>query len=175
MNEQFIISTMNYANICLRTISINDQNNLREWKNKNRKCFFFQDIISESTQLEWFQKYLKRTQDYIFVVEVNNCKVGCMGVRLLDDGWDIYNIILGDLNFSGKGFMSHAFQMLCCFALKQHSCAIRAKVLCNNPALAWYKKNAFHIVADHREYVEIELDQSIFELCPITISHFTGD
>jgi RimJ/RimL family protein N-acetyltransferase len=140
----------------LRTIRQSDQCELRAWKNQNRKSFFFKELISESTQQEWFEKYLIRDGDYMFVVRVEGYSVGCMGIRLQEDTWDVYNVILGDLRFSKRGYMRQALQMMCSWAAELRPMRISAKVLKDNPAIEWYCRNGFKVVSIHSDHVEIE-------------------
>lgn len=142
----------------LRTIRKSDQSKLRTWKNQNRAYFFFKELISESAQQEWFGRYLTRDDDYMFVVWAENCDIGCMGIRLLEDTWDVYNVILGDMKFSRRGYMRQGLQMLCHWAVELHPMRISAKVLKDNPAIHWYCRSGFKIVATHFDYLEIELD-----------------
>ncbi len=52
----------------LRSIDYDDIEFIRKIKNHNRKSFFYQEIISKEQQIQWFNKYLEREKDWIFVV-----------------------------------------------------------------------------------------------------------
>ena len=108
--------------------------------------FFHQKDILEGEQIEWYRSYLQRPNDQMFIVNVNEKKIGCMGIRAVDNHWDVYNIILGDRRYSKQGFMSKAFQLMLIGALDQNIKPIRLTVLKQNPAITWYKKNKFNIV-----------------------------
>ncbi len=142
----------------LRAIQASDQFKLRDWKNRNRQFFFFKELISESAQQEWFGRYLTRDDDYMFVVRAEECSIGCMGIRMLEDTWDVYNVILGELRFARKGYMRRALQAMCRWAAELRPMRISAKVLKDNPAINWYCRNGFRIVSSHVDYVEIEWD-----------------
>lgn len=142
----------------LRTIREDDQPQLRNWKNQNRQFFFFKGIISEFAQQEWFAAYLTRDDDYMFIVRTEGCSIGCMGIRRLEDTWDVYNVILGEQSFSGRGYMGQALQTMCSWAAELRPMRISAKVLKDNPAINWYCRNGFKVVATHDDHVEIELD-----------------
>jgi RimJ/RimL family protein N-acetyltransferase len=132
----------------LRTAVENDIENLRIWKNMNKDFFFYKKEITESQQKEWFNQYLSRSDDYIFIVELNNqFPIGCMGIRKLENEWDAYNIILGESEFGGKGYMSIAFKKMLDFASNCESLPITLKVLKENPAVTWYEKNGFKKIA----------------------------
>ncbi|MBL0274392.1 MAG: hypothetical protein IPQ06_15305 [Chitinophagaceae bacterium] len=54
--------------------------------------------------------------------------------------------------------MSDAFRMMLAFAASLFAdLPIRVKVLCNNPAVGWYQKNHFSIVAVVKDYNLMEL------------------
>jgi len=168
VNGHLSIVSYLYSAVLLRTIGARDQTNLRAWKNENRQFFFYKEIISETAQQEWFRKYQTREHDYMFIVLANGLEIGCMGVRMLEATWDVYNVILGNTQFAKKGFMGQAFQLMCSFAITVSPMRISAQVLNSNPALSWYTHNAFQIVVNRTDHVEIELDQSRFVPCPIT-------
>lgn len=147
--------------VALRTIQESDQADLRTWKNLNRQYFFFKELISESMQQEWFGKYLARDDDYMFIVQAGSCSIGCVGIRALDDMWDVYNVILGDPAAARKGYMSQALQAMCKWAIELRPMRVSAKVLKDNPALAWYRRNGFRIVSTHDDYVGIEWDETL--------------
>jgi RimJ/RimL family protein N-acetyltransferase len=147
-----------HAAVELRTIRESDQPQLRAWTNQNRQYFFFKELISEFAQQEWFGKYLTRDDDYMFIVRAEGCSIGCMGIRVLEDTWDVYNVILGEQRFSGRGYMGQALQTMCSWAAELRPIRISARVLKDNPAINWYCRNGFKVVATHDDHVEIELD-----------------
>jgi len=59
----------------------------------------------------------------------------------------VYNVILGDQRFSGKGLMSRAMDEILQKVLKNRNAPVRLEVLIENPALEWYLKRGFEIVA----------------------------
>lgn len=161
MNKRFSLACECCPNVVLRTIQVSDQENLREWKNENRKSFFYQEIIRPDDQKKWFSGYLAREQDYMFIVEVNDTGIGCMGIRLLSIGWDIYNVILGSQAYRGKGHMGRALQMMCNYALSLQPGRVTAKVINSNPALNWYLQNGFYVASVKQDHSEIDLNQDL--------------
>ncbi len=136
----------------LRTINYQDLDSLRTWKNEQREYFFFKDLISQEQQRKWYLSYQERPEDHMFVVVVNDVSIGCMGIRLLDGNWDVYNVILGLKNYGGKGLMSNAFQAMLQFADSRHPNQITLQVIKENPAIVWYQKNGFKIISEHPAY-----------------------
>jgi RimJ/RimL family protein N-acetyltransferase len=155
----------------LRSISDRDQEYLRDWKNANRHSFFHTSLISPEQQLTWFRGYLERSDDYMFMVTDGEVRVGCMGIRIVDGAWDIYNVILGDARFKGRGLMSDGLQLLCSYALKQQPVPIGIKVLKANPALGWYLRNGFGVVGDHAEHVCLAPAPPGLAVIPVEVTH----
>lgn len=136
----------------IRSANIEDLANLRKWKNAHREYFFFKGEISEDKQAEWFIAYKNRPEDYMFIVLVNQIPIGCMGIRLVGEVWDVYNVILGLEEYGGKGYMSCAFHEMLNFANGCLQIPITLQVLKNNPAIMWYRKNGFNITSEESEY-----------------------
>jgi RimJ/RimL family protein N-acetyltransferase len=138
--------------IILRTANKEDLNNLRKWKNEHRDFFFFKGIITPEQQREWFRNYQSSPENYMFIVTEGGKAFGCMGIRLIDSAWDVYNVILGSPKHGGKGLMSKAFQAMLRFALLRHPLPITIQVLKHNPAMAWYQKNGFVITSEQPDH-----------------------
>lgn len=162
MNNNVILTSPE-LDISLRTITADDLENLRVWKNTNRFAFFYQEIITPNQQREWFAKYLARTHDYMFIVEYIGQAIGCMGFRILEQYADIYNVIRA--RAEGKGVMSQALRLLCSFIATDFTRDIRARVLLANPARTWYQKNGFTEIALYDTYVEVQLAWTHFRPC----------
>ena len=103
--------------ISIMQINKSHLSKLRLWKNQNKNYFFHKDLITQENQTEWYKLFKRRKNDYMFVIINNNSLVGCMGIRLINDEWDVYNVILGNLKYSKKGIMSIAFFKMIEFAL----------------------------------------------------------
>lgn len=140
----------------LRSIGPGDLEDLRRWKNDNRQAFFFKDVITPEGQKKWFEGYVERPQDFMFVVEAEGMKVGCMGFRIIDGAADCYNII-GAPQGRGKGYLGAAMEAMCAHIAGKHTRKISCKVLKTNPAVKWYEKRGFKIAADKGDHWQMEL------------------
>ena len=140
---------MKEINLCL--INVSDLSNLRQWKNDNREAFFYKDEISPEQQYEWFCAYQERHDDYMFIVLVNDIGIGCIGARLIDNEWDIYNVILHH-KYRRKGLMSKALKELIYVVHLYKLIPITVKVLKNNSTVNWYKKNEFVITSKQSDH-----------------------
>jgi RimJ/RimL family protein N-acetyltransferase len=166
LKEHFTLTCL-ALDVALRAIIAADLENLREWKNAHRFAFFYQAMITPEQQGKWFQDYLERATDYMFVVQRGSEPIGSMGFRLLDQRADIYNVIRGRRERGGKGLMSQALRLLCSFIAADFTRDIGAQVLLSNPARAWYRRNAFRETEFFDTYVQVQLDWSQFQLCAV--------
>jgi len=157
-----IISQEN--NLVLESISIKDIELLRRWKNKNRRYFFHKEIIKKSGQKRWYDKYFQLKNDYIFMVLYKGLRIGCIGYREICSIIDIYNVILGRMEYGKKGLMGKALLLLCSYLMDNINDVITAKVLKNNPAIKWYKKNNFIIKEKEEDYLLLQLDINNFRI-----------
>lgn len=139
-------------NLLMRTVCVDDLEHLRKFKNANRKYFFHKDEILSVQQHEWFRAYANRDNDYMFVILDGENQIGCMGIRLIEGVWDVYNIILGDQQYSKCGIMGTCYQEMLSFSQSLIMSPIVLKVLKINPAVTWYKKQGFEIVSDAEDY-----------------------
>lgn len=140
----------------LRSIGTDDLENLRGWKNAHRDAFFFKEIITPEGQRKWYQGYLERPDDFMFVICHVGQAIGCIGFRSLGDKIDIYNVIMGTPAMAGKGYMSIALQLMLDEAARRYpDTPLTLMVLKSNPALNWYKKNGFLVSAEHDAYLDL--------------------
>ncbi|MDD5676909.1 MAG: GNAT family N-acetyltransferase [Kiritimatiellae bacterium] len=146
----------------MRTIGADDIELLRGWKNEHRQFFFYKKIITLEQQQAWYQRWSQEMHDHMFIIEVENRKVGCIGIRLFQDTADVYNVILGDKQFGGKGIMSQALCATVAFSqLLYPVIPVCVRVLQTNPAIAWYERNGFARIAANDEYVTMTCTRAI--------------
>lgn len=131
--------------LSIRTINTSDLTYLRLLKNSHREFFFHKCLISSSQQLAWFKAYQGRPRDYIFILIYKSRRVGCMGVRLVDNCWDVYNVMLGDKRYQGSGIMSRGLAWMITFANTVSPREVWLSVLRSNPAVSWYQRNGFKV------------------------------
>jgi len=139
----------------LQPAQLQDQETLRSWRNAHTQSFFQQDPVTPNGQALWYEAYLNRTEDYLFMVMQAAHAIGCIGLRFRDGEWELYNVLRGISSDSSKGFMSQALAMVVDFALCTRLAPVRVQVLANNPALAWYLSNQFVIVGSDARSVKL--------------------
>lgn len=150
--------------VILQSIRQVDLEDLRQWKNSNRECFFFKDVITREGQERWYKAYLERADDFMFVILAENKPVGCIGFRRIENRIDVYNVILGIPEMGKKGYMGHALSMMCAFARKLYIGSIGLRVLSNNPAIHWYRRNGFVDAGESGDHISMELEGAFREI-----------
>ena len=119
-------------NISVRKVVLEDQETLRTWRNDHSQRFFYREKISPAQQRQWFSHYLTRDEDHLFMVLVKALPTGCIGIRLLDDHWDLYNVIRGVHRLHSRGCMGTALHHVIEFALQRKAIPVQLKVLAKN-------------------------------------------
>jgi RimJ/RimL family protein N-acetyltransferase len=146
----------------MRTIGADDIELLRGWKNEHRQFFFYKEIITGEQQQAWYRRWSQETHDHMFIVEVEKRSVGCIGTRLFQDTADVYNVILGDKQFGGKGIMSEALCATVAFSqLLYPGFPVCVRVLQTNPAIGWYERNGFTRIAANDGFVTMKWTRAI--------------
>lgn len=156
MNENMTITiATEFDFLTLRAASEIDLEYLRQWKNDQREFFFHKDIITPEQQHIWFTKFQARNHDYMFIVDQKGKSIGCMGIRLIDEAWDIYNVILGLPEYGKKGYMGKALQAMLTYSKAVSNFPITLQVLKANPAVTWYQKNGFVVAAEQADHYSL--------------------
>ncbi|MFE0559238.1 GNAT family N-acetyltransferase [Paenibacillus sp. NPDC058910] len=72
--------------ITLRPVGPNDLEKMRRWRNSAsaRSFFLNSEVISEEQQKAWFESYLIRPGDYMFIIQFNNVDVGTVALYHVD-------------------------------------------------------------------------------------------
>ena len=152
--------------VVLRTASRPDLEALRTWKNANRDYFFHRKLITTGQQADWFDAYLDRPDDHMFVIVKASHPVGCIGFRLLEGSVDFYNLIVGDVAARHEGVMTMAFHKLAREASQKYpGLPIAVVVLIANPAVGWYQRRGFSIVEEFADSFRMVLRQDALDSC----------
>jgi len=147
--------------VVVRSIDAQDLELLRVWKNANRFSFFFKDVISPEMQARWYEGYATRPDDFMLMVEQRGERVGCIGFRRIDSGIDVYNIIRGVASPTPDGAMTTALDLVCAEGSRRYpGQPIVLSVLRSNPALQWYFRRGFTVIAEHDEFLELTRDKA---------------
>lgn len=153
LNKHITITPDVHYSIFLQSITEKDLENLRIWKNANNSSFFYKGIISPEQQTSWYQDYLQREFDYMFMVkDINQNSIGCLGFRLINNHIDLYNIIRGNHSTLHTS-MKDAMYIMLNYITKLFIYPVQCDVLKNNPAVSWYKKCGFAILKEFDYYI----------------------
>lgn len=173
------IASGDFPNLVLREITVSDMENLRCWKNNNRKSFFYQEEILPEQQEKWFKGYLDRPYDYMFIVEENvetaseppEHAIGCMGFRVEEGQMiDIYNVIRGEVSRT-QVTMRDAMHMMLRYAADTFTeSRIKCDVLKDNSAVEWYKKCGLAIWEEREYYIMGICKENIPEMLITVVS-----
>jgi len=107
--------------ICLRLLEEKDLPSTLGWRNQDsiRKWFFHSDLVTKSQHLAWYQQYLQRDDDYIFIIEMleqsRRIPVGQIALYHID--WqnrsaEYGRLMIGEPAAQGKGFAQEATKMV---------------------------------------------------------------
>ena len=169
MNRSLTLTSRVEPRVSLRAAAPGDLDDLRAWKNANKAGFFFQGDITPEMQKEWYAGYLARPDDFMFVVERDGAKIGCMGLRAAGGAVDVYNIIAAP-GGAGKGLMTAAMALMCSYAAAEYGRNIGCLVLKKNPAVSYYQRCGFSVVADGGDHHVFKLDWTRLKPAPYDVA-----
>jgi hypothetical protein len=157
----------------LRSITQDDLENLRVWKNRHSERFFFRQQITPQMQRQWYEGFRVRPYDYMFMIEAT-CQsapdpFGCVGFRLLGEVIDLYNLIRGKTIEGQKCTMGQAFDLAMSYALRFEK-PVEGKVLKGNPQIGFFESHKLRRFEEHPDHYLIRLDTEAFIPIPYSVS-----
>ena len=123
LKHKFTISQNGYI---IKSLEIEDIESLRVLRNKyeNRKCFLYNQIITEEEQINWFNNYLKKKDDYMFAIfkeDNQDIFLGAVAIYNFDFNSkkaEFGRIVLDKDIISEKGVGAIITKAICDFAFK---------------------------------------------------------
>lgn len=97
LNKAKVYNTLNYAKQIARVVNLilnplklvpisgNDLDFLRNSRNGMRNNFLNNKLITAESQEKWYRQYLKRDNDYMFILEKDNLRIGAGGIYDIDN------------------------------------------------------------------------------------------
>ena len=165
-----MISPIQKVQIRLRLLKESDLPITLKWRNQDhiRKWFIHPEIISQEQHQTWFEEYLKRDNDYVFIIEeIQNFRKPVGQISLYNINWlgkcaELGRLMIGEPETIGKGLAKKATELLVEFAFKQfHLTEIYLEVFKNNsPAIAIYRKCKFDYFEEYQNLVIMKLFNS---------------
>jgi diamine N-acetyltransferase len=118
------ISSIKKGRIHLRLLEESDLPMTLKWRNQDhiRKWFIHSEVLSIKQHQKWFDEYLKKDNDYLFIIEESmdvNRPVGQISLYNID--WASHcaeygRLIIGEADACGKGIAKEASLMLLNYA-----------------------------------------------------------
>ncbi len=128
------------------------------WRNQDRirKWFIHSTILTQEQHAAWFNRYLRRDDDFVFIIEETRLLKKPIGqISLYQIDWsrkrsELGRFMIGEEDARGKGFANRAVELLIGFAFRQWKLVeIHIDVFRENvAALALYQKCGFEFEAE---------------------------
>lgn len=133
----------------LRLIEEDDLQTTLSWRNRDEARIWFKtsSLLSFEQHRAWYQRYLEKDDDYLFIVQVNGKPVGQASVYGID--WESGSAEIGRFLVApgegGKGYISQACGELVryCFNVFGLSYLFLEVKECNDRAIRAYLRNGF--------------------------------
>lgn len=162
---------MNYENINLRPLEMDDIESLRVWRNNPNNSLYLNDIpyITKEMQREWFERYLNNEDELCFAIEetseLNRIVGSCSLYNFSKDKCSFGKLLIGDNEAHGKKVGLNATKTAVYIALKIMSVK-RVDLFVyadNKAALNVYKQAGFDVIDEKMNNSRIEYTMSIME------------
>lgn len=137
----------------------------RNWRNQDqiRKWFLHSDIIMPEQHQEWFEKYLGRDDDFLFIIEeISEFPKPVGQISLYHIDWqerkaEFGRLLVGEPTARHKGIAKKATAILLDFAFQEWGIReIHLEVLRQNePAMAIYDQLGFLRIAETNDRIEM--------------------
>lgn len=162
-----------FNNIILKPLLLEDIESLRILRNKdeNRKCFLYQEIISQEEQEKWYKKYLEKESDIMFSAylkdDVEN-PIGYVALYDIDENinsCEFGRILVNKEKINEKGIGFQITKCCCDIAFEKLGLKkIHLEVFHDNiPALKTYLKVGFaekrRYLKENKEVIYMELEK----------------
>ncbi|MFZ3080563.1 MAG: GNAT family N-acetyltransferase [Bellilinea sp.] len=157
--------------ICLRLLEEKDLPLTLDWRNQDsiRKWFFHSDLVTKSQHLAWYQQYLQRDDDYIFIIEMleQNRRIPVGQIALYHIDWqnrsaEYGRLMIGEPAAQGQGFAREATKIVLEIGFQTLGLGlIYLEVFENNfAARAVYTTCGFEVQANHNGIVRMQISSN---------------
>lgn len=142
----------------LRPVSKDDMQTLLDWRNKDeiRNGFIQSEKITMADHLKWFERYLNKPGDIMFIIEENsllNKPVGSIALYDIDqdsETAEFGRLMIGEPEAKGKGIAKSATFLLCEFGFRELQLkSVYLEVFSDNfTAFKLYERSGFRKVGE---------------------------
>lgn len=137
-----------YNRVRLEPLKICEIEKMRKLRNENREWFISKGIITPEQQMEWYNNYLKKDNDFMFSVYYRHTDIwiGAIGLyNILDREAEIGRIIVNSKLVNEKGLGLDTTICACKISFSRLNISrIKLEVFSNNlSAINTYKKAGF--------------------------------
>ena len=152
MKKRNILS-LNNGRVRLRLLEHSDLPMTLGWRNKDhiRKWFFNTEIIAQEKHEEWFQDYLEKEGDYVFIIEeIVDLRKAVGQVSIYNINWEdkrgeYGRLLIGEMDAQGRGIAKEATKLLLWYVFTELGLnRVELEVQSNNQrAIAIYRTCGF--------------------------------
>lgn len=155
--------------IALRPLQEDDLELTLRWRNQAhiRRWFIYSDVITPEQHRSWYQKYLARDDDLVFIIEERMPvsrpigQVALYDIGLHGNAAEFGRLMIGDAADNGKGFAREATRLLVDYGLSALGLQrIYLEVFQNNAAaLSVYTGCGFREVGRNGDLIEMSIER----------------
>ncbi len=169
--NKLVIPLISKGRIRLRLLEEPDLPMTLKWRNQDhiRRWFIHSEILSIDQHQNWFDAYLQKDNDYLFIIEIFDIYRPVGQISLYNIDWASHcaeygRLIIGEADAHGKGIAKEASRMLLHFAfsvlgLKEITLEVHKD---NKPALTIYVACGFKEISKHGDLIKMVVDKNTF-------------
>ncbi|MEL7500615.1 MAG: GNAT family N-acetyltransferase [Planctomycetota bacterium] len=112
--------------LTLRMLRVGDLEMTRNWRNHPdiRKHFFYDQVIEATNHLAWFQQYLSKAEELVFIFEhsASGEPIGQTSLYSIDPNQQTATFgrfMIGESKFRGRGFGTESLALTCRIGFRQ--------------------------------------------------------
>ncbi len=148
---------LEYKNVVLKPLSVEDIEYLRVWRNDESNCTFLRKIphITSEMQVNWFNNYLMNEDEICFSIfeneELNRIVGSASLYNFTENSVEFGKILIGDNEAHGRSIGLNTLKVLADFvfkSLKKEKIILECHVD-NIAALKVYQRAGFKIIGKH--------------------------
>ena len=152
------------SSIALQTIDQDDLDDLRSWKNKNRRLLLHAGEIGGPALKAWFEEYLGQESEFIFKVMSPERLVGFMGFRVDGETAGI-NLLAAPARPKDRAAYDRAFRLLTTYIHAHHTQMIRCPMV-GLREREWIRATGYRVFSQTKDSAALELDPARFAPIP---------